>query len=308
MAIWKRKKNWEDEYDEYYVQDRRSEPPRKPGRLKFLPHLLLLGFLGALFVGSVGLISGPTMIEKLLTSLATPLGLVWITLILLVYFCLLLRQAWPAIVGFGCWLVITVAGNQFASTWLIGTLESPYQDMNIFESEPFDTVLVLGGGTRSTIHGQAQLGCSGDRVAVAARLYHAGIVKQLICSGTKTFRSSPQDLHMRDEAAEILAGLRVPQEAILRMEGENTAEEIANLKTWQQESGMTGRLGILTSAWHLNRAMRLARNNDLEAYPIPADFLSMPPAPSPSMVVPSSANMMVTARACREYLAGLVGR
>jgi uncharacterized SAM-binding protein YcdF (DUF218 family) len=308
MAFWKRKQNWEDEYDEYYAQDRRLERTRKPGRLRVLPHLLLLGFVGSLFVGGVGLVSGPTMVEKLLTAMATPVGVVWIILMVLVYFCLLSRQAWPAIAGFICWLILTIGGNQFVAVWLIGTLEAPYRDINIFDLEPLETVLVLGGGTSSTIHGQAQLGFNGDRVAVAARLYHAGLVKQLICSGTQTFRHSPKDLHMRDEAAEILIGLGVPKEVIMRMEGENTSREIANLKTWLEKSGATGRVGIISSAWHLPRVMRLAQEDELEVYPIPANFLSMPPAPSPSMVVPSAVNLMVTAQACREYLARVVGR
>ena len=86
MAFWNRKKNWEDEYDEYYAQDRRAEPKKDLGRLRFIPHALLLTFVGGLFVGMVGLVSGPTMVEKLLISLATPVGLVWLSLIAMVYF------------------------------------------------------------------------------------------------------------------------------------------------------------------------------------------------------------------------------
>lgn len=308
MVFWKRKSNWEDEYDEYYAQDRRADGPRKPGRLRFVPHLLLLTFVAALFVGAVGLVSGPRMVERLLVALASPVGIVWCLLILMVYFCLLTRQAWPALIGFAGWLILTVAGNQFVANWLIGTLESPYQDVNVFELEPFDTVLVLGGGTNTTIQGNPQLSYSGDRVAMAARLHHAGMAKQLICSGTKTFRNSPQDMHMRDEAAELLVGLGVPNDSILRMEGENTSQEIANLKTWIDKSGTQGRIGVITSAWHLDRTMRLARANKIELTPIPADFLTTPITPSPSMVVPSPGNLLVTSRACREYLASLVGR
>jgi uncharacterized SAM-binding protein YcdF (DUF218 family) len=308
MAFWKRKKNWEDEYDEYYAQDRRVERPRKRGRLQFFPHVLLLGFVGALFVGGVGLVSGPAMVERLLVALAMPIGIVWILLILLVYFCLLSRQAWPAIAGFCCWLILTIAGNQFVSMALIGTLEAPYQEVNIFDLDPFDTVVLLGGGTGSTVTGQAQLAENGDRVAVAARLYHAGLVRQLICTGSQKFRSSPKDLHPRDEAEEILIGVGVPKEAILRMEGENTSQEMANLKAWLDKTGNSGRVGIVSSAWHLPRVMRLAEVNELDVVPIPANFLSMPTTPSPNMVVPSAVNLMVTAKACREYLAGIVGR
>ena len=125
MAFWKRKKNWEVQYDEYYAQDRRAVPAKKPGRFRFIPHLFLLAFLGALFIGGAGLVSGPTMVEKLLTALATPDGLVWLGLIVLVYFCILNRQSWPALTGFVCWLILTVGGNQLVANWIANSLEAP---------------------------------------------------------------------------------------------------------------------------------------------------------------------------------------
>jgi uncharacterized SAM-binding protein YcdF (DUF218 family) len=308
MAFWKRKKNWEDQYDEYYAQDRRAEPAKKPGRLRFIPHLFLLAFLGALFVGGAGLVSGPTMVEKLLTALATPVGLVWLGLIVLVYFCMLNRQSWPALIGFGCWLVLTVGGNQLVANWLANSLEAPFQEIEIFDVEPFDTVVVLGGGTNSLRNGRSQLSSSGDRIATAARLFHAGQVKRLVCTGTQTFRSNPKDLHPREEAAGILIGLGVPREFVLQMKGENTSQEMANLKAWIDQHDSDGRVGILTSAWHLPRAMRLAESQGLEVHPIPSNFASGPFRPSPDLVVPSGQNLMVTGQMMKEYLARIVAR
>jgi len=308
MAFWNRKKNWQDEYDEYYAQDRRIEPAKKPGRLRFIPHLLLLGFLGSLFIGGAGLVSGPTMVEKLLTALANPVGLIWLGLIGLVYFCILNRQSWPALSGFACWLILTVGGNQLVADWLANSLESPFQNIDIFHMEPFDTVVVLGGGTSSLQNGRSQLSNSGDRIATAARLYHAGQVKRLVCTGTQTFRSTPKDLHPREEAAEILLGLGVPANFVLQMKGDNTSQEMANLKKWIDQNDAGGRVGILTSAWHLPRAIRLAKSQGLEVQPIPSNFTSRPFAPSPNLVVPSGENLMVTGQIMKEYLARLVDR
>jgi len=189
MAFWHRKKNWEDQYDEYYAQDRRAEPGKEPGRLRFIPHLLLLGFCGALFVGAAGVISGPTMVEKLLTALASPVGILWLGLIAMVYFCLLLRQAWPALIGLFCWLVLTLGGNAWVAGMLARSLEWPYQDINVLELEPLDIVVVLGGGTNEKLNGNPQVGSSGDRVRVAASLFHAGIADRLVCTGSQKFRS-----------------------------------------------------------------------------------------------------------------------
>jgi uncharacterized SAM-binding protein YcdF (DUF218 family) len=308
MPLWKRKKNWEDEYDEYYTRDQRVEPGKQPTQLRFIPHILLLGFIGSLFVGAAGLVSGPTMVEKLLTALASPVGLVWLGLLVMIYFCAMTRLTWPAIAGFICWLMLTIGGNQFVSEGLARLLEAPYQDIDVYQIEPLDTIVVLGGGTNTALNGKSQLDINGDRIAVAARLYHAGQVKKLICTGTQKFRSTPEDLHPREEASEVLLELGVPADAVLQMQGENTSEEMANLKKWIDKTDSAGRVGILTSAWHLPRAIRLAKSHNLEVHPVPANFISGPFSASPHMVVPGAQHLMLTSKLLKEYLARLVGR
>lgn len=310
MAFWNFKKNLKDDYNEYCAKDRRAALRKGQGLgwLKIVSHTLLLGFAGALFVGAAGLISGPAMAEKLLTALASFVGIAWIGLILLVYFCLISKQAWPAVAGFFCWLALTIGGNQFVSYGMAVSLEAPYRKINVYELEPFDIIVVLGGGTSSTVTGKSQLSSNGDRISVAARMYHGGQVKRLVCTGTQTLRAGPNDLHMREESAEILIGLGVPASAILQMQGENTSQEMANLKTWLEENEVSGRVGLLTSAWHLPRAMRLAKSQGLNVHPIPSNFLSIPMTPTPSMIVPEGNKLHETSLLVKEYLARIVGR
>jgi uncharacterized SAM-binding protein YcdF (DUF218 family) len=221
---------------------------------------------------------------------------------------MLSRQTWPALVGLLCWLILTVAGNKFCASWMISTLERPYQSVNVFELEPLDTIVVLGGGTSSRLNGGSQFGSSGDRVGTAARLFHAEQVKTLICTGSHSFRASKQDLSPREGAADILIGLGIPSERVVQMEGKNTYEEMKKLKQWQDENPGHGRLGLLTSAWHLPRVMRLASSLDLDIVPVPSDFRTSHPGPSPNLIVPSSSYLETTRFALKEYLAGLVGR
>lgn len=306
--FWSRKKNWDNEYDEYYAQDRRSERKPRTGKIRVVPHLALLGFVGGLFIGGAGVISGPAMAEKLVTSLAMPLGVAWLALMVLVYFCLLSRQPWPAVAGFFCWTVLTIGGNQMVSNELARSLESPFLDVDVDALGPLDTLVVLGGGTGTTTSGQPQLGFAGDRIAVAAKLYHSGNVKQLICTGTQKFRSTADDRHPREEATELLSGLGVPRDVIFQMQGENTSQEMANLKVWLDEHDSNLKIGIVTSAWHLPRVLRLAEKHGLDATPVPSNFLSQPFSPSPSLIVPSAENLLVTSLIVKEYLARLVGR
>jgi len=243
---------------------------------------------------------------------------------LMIYFCLLLRQAWPALIGFFCWLVLTLSGNAWVAGMAARSLEAPYQDIDVLKLEPMDVVVVLGGGTNTRLNGNPQAAASGDRVTVAARLYYGGITNQLICTGSQKYMSSPQDLHPRDEASEILVSLGVPEKSVLKMKGNNTSEEIQNLKTWLSDKDNSKnqstdpdalsdptkpfRVGIVTSAWHMTRALRLAKTNGLEVVPVPADFFSEPFVPTPNWVVPSGNNLDITAIVIKEYLARIVGR
>ena len=176
------------------------------------------------------------------------------------------------------------------------------------KQDPYDAVFLLGGGTSSRLDGISQLSGSGDRVALAARLFHAGKIQRIICTGTHATRTTEKDLHPGEEAANILEDLQVPPDRIAQMKGENTSQEIRNIRLWLDKNPNPGRVGILSSAWHLPRVMRLAEANGVIADPIPADFLSRPFAPNPSLLIPSAGNLDVTARIVKEILAGWVSR
>ena len=306
MLFWRKKDNWEDEYDEYYTRD--LERGGGKVRFRYLPHLLLLFFVAAVFCAIVGAVAGMTMLEKLLTSLAMPVGILWLMLLVTIYFSLINRTAWPAILCFACWLLLTVAGNSFFSRWYAGTIEQPYLSQDLNNVETYDVVVVLGGGTETRLSGLPQVASvSGDRVVQAARLWHAGKARKVMCTGLQSFRSTEEDMHPYEEATLLLEELGVAPQEILRLDGINTSKEMENLKKWA-DLNPGKRIGLLTSAWHLPRAMRLANGQGLEVESIAAGFFSQPYAPGPGIVVPNEYNLIVTAAVTKEYLASLVGR
>ena len=139
--FWRKKTNWEDEYDEYYTRD----VDRSGGktRFKYLPHILLLILVGAIFCAIVGVVAGMTMLEKTVTSLAMPVGILWLLLLITMYFCLVNRNPWPAIMCFVCWLLLTVGGNRVFTAWYARSIERPYLEQNFDDVEPWDVVVVL---------------------------------------------------------------------------------------------------------------------------------------------------------------------
>ena len=305
--VFGKRKDWQDDYDEDYVG--RADRREKVGRMRHGLHALALSLVGLLFLGGVGLVGGKVMFEKTLTAFASPTGLVWLALTVMIYFSLLLRQSWPAIMGLLCWLVLTIFGNSFVSNQLIHSLEYSFLDKNPLKAEPYDFIFVLGGGTTTNLGDRVQATGAGDRIVMAARMFHAGKAKKIVCTGQQLSRTTEADLHPYEEASRLLEGLNVPSEILSKIPGLNTSEEMQNAaKLLKQKNKPNARVGILTSAWHLPRALRLAEANGLIAEGIPADFLSNHFIPDTGILIPSGLNLSISARAVKEYLARLVRR
>ena len=273
----------------------------------FLFALIVVGGIG---VGAA--MYGQAMAEKSLTALLQPVGLIWIGLALVAYFGALRKRYIAAGTCFCCWLVITVAGNQFVCNSLAQSVESRYYHMNPYEGDDYQYGLVLGGGASVGPNEQSQLNLSGNRLAVAWRMYRDGKIKKIICTGTNSF-DGDEIKNPAETTSEILQGLGVAESDLLMLPGDNTFQEIKNLKRWmieQNDAGIeVGRVALISSAWHLPRAKRLAREQEIDDVDlVPAGFLSAPNMASPHMVVPGAYQILVTSNIMKELLAGMVDR
>ena len=304
----KKNKDWEDEYDEYYTQ--RDPEYNKRAKPQLWMHFGILATLSVVFFVIVGATSGYSMIEKTAKALVTPVGMTWILLALLTYFSLVYRNGWTAVAAFTCWTVLTIGGNAIVTGYLASSLERDYLDTSPYTGEPYDVTIVLGGGTNMTPNGSAQLGSGGDRVMVAARMFHAGQTKMIVATGRQEFRVDETDRHPHEEATEILKALSIPEKNLRMLGGDNTSEEMEQISKWlsSEPDSKNWRVGILTSAWHLPRAMALAEANEIHAEPVPANFLTQPYVPNPNIVIPSGHNLKVTGLMLHERLGRLIGR
>ena len=109
-----------------------------------------------------------------------------------------------------------------------------------------------------------------------------------------------------EEAMILLSQLGGPEHDLNSIEGQNTAQEMLALsKTIEPEA----RVGLITSAGHMKRALRLAHSQGLDPVPLPADFQT-PPVIRPNVfhVVPSAHACVSIRDALKEYLAYIVGR
>jgi uncharacterized SAM-binding protein YcdF (DUF218 family) len=246
-------------------------------------------------------------LSKLIGMLFMPTGLLWLGLVVAMLWAFRRRM-----LGLGCFLAFlflgfSLAGNPQVGASLMGRLESTIPSLPE-KAAPFDAVFVLGGGSQVNERGRPFLGVSGDRIIEAARLWHAGKARCLVASGASDdARAGRRNLGA--ETREIWESLGVPRAAIREIEEPCfiTRDEIqayAHLKTkegWH-------RVGLLSSAWHLPRALALARRAGLEVVPIPSDERGRVPRFQLWHIVPQEEGFQKTQLACWEMLGRLVGR
>jgi uncharacterized SAM-binding protein YcdF (DUF218 family) len=221
-------------------------------------------------------VSGKSAAEKMLTTMVQPL---FIAIVSAFALGLVLLRREDRNVGA---ILICGACSMWAlsaplvSSRLVDSWEASIECSIPSASQPFDYVVVLGGGTSKTPDGRAQFSAAGDRVGYAARLYLSGVAKRLVTTGDNlqlagslagTFKPTDDP---SQQTKQIWVELGIPAEAISELAGQNTSEEMASLKQhpeyWQGK-----RCGILTSALHLPRAMKLAERAGVQAIPIAAD-------------------------------------
>jgi uncharacterized SAM-binding protein YcdF (DUF218 family) len=247
-------------------------------------------------------------LQKTLALLVMPAGFLWLLLLLACVICIRRRQELLATFLLTIALLYACAGNIHLGAALMARLESSVPPVELNLSEPFDAVFVLGGGSGEDPLGRPQLNFSGDRLCLAARLWHSGKARVLVASGMG--RDNPMAIQNGGvESRAIWRDLGVPDSAILVVEEPCwvTRDEISAYHQLQGRYGWK-RMGLVSSASHLPRALALARKAGLEVTPLGADWRGRRHAFQLQSLVPQAEGFMDVQRACWEYLGRWVGR
>jgi uncharacterized SAM-binding protein YcdF (DUF218 family) len=241
-----------------------------------------------------------TMVAKLIGALAMPTGLLWLVLGAVTLVSAAKRRWLWALPAAGLWLVFTLFGNTWIGAAWLGVLEAPYVELDPFEHE-YDAVFVLGGGAATGSTGRAQATGAGDRVLLAAQLYHAGRTPLLVSSGSHVPGANATD-NLAAATAELWRGLGIPPDAIIEVPGPydtrtelQAYEELTDSEGWQQ-------IGVVSSAWHLPRVAMHADAVGLQYSMLPADFRGTPRWEGIVSIPPSGAGFRLVQLAAWETL------
>jgi uncharacterized SAM-binding protein YcdF (DUF218 family) len=291
------------------------------------------GVLGGAVAG-IGLVMLPVVqylemgrspAERLATEMAQPLGLLWCGLFMALGITLGMRlfagrrdgvagMWW----GIGIvWLVITLIGNPYVARAALQATEYPPTDQS--PSEYFDGVVLLGGGIGPDPLDRPKLGGDGDRIRPVLQLWQAGLTNRIVVTGTSAIAGRPDPTQL---TTDLLVSLGIPESTIVHVEGVNTAAEMENLRSVidthdardsanSSEPGQSRktRWAVVTSAFHMPRAMRLAQKQGMDLIPIPtAHRLGHEPIGLAATIIPSVGALDDLSRCWKEWLAALVGR
>jgi uncharacterized SAM-binding protein YcdF (DUF218 family) len=234
--------------------------------------------------------------QRLVAKLVMPIGLLWMGLGMLAAWCWMTRRRIAASGATLLFLGYSLAGSDPLGAAAIASLERCVPMGDALTEEPFDAVCVLGGGSLRRADGVPELGQEGDRLMLAASLYLMHRTPFLVASGT-----------FAQDTAWMWGRLGIPAQAITAIPApQNTGEEIAAYVRLIQERGWK-RVGLVSSAWHLPRALRLCARQGVHLEPLPCDWLGAPPQWSAQELVPQLEGFYKTHRAAWEYLGMRVG-
>lgn len=291
----------------------------------------LLGALAAIaFLFSLPVVQwmqfGRSAGERLATDLVLPMGLLWSCLTLIVGVGLG-RRIWspgssgdhspqrtsrlPVGLIVCLWLMMTVLGNKHLSRYAFSITESQFTELD--PEIKFDSVVVLGGGVGSGPDRTAQLTGDGDRIRPALQLWNQGRVDKIIVTGSAAIPGKPGPAEL---TYELFRSFGVPREALITIEGVNTSAEMENLKALYEREFPSSSLlnaefkhAIVTSAFHMPRALRLAKSRGLNMLPITTIHRNNDdPIGIAASVVPSAEAMGDLGRCQKEWLAKLLKR
>lgn len=238
--------------------------------------------------------------KKIITPFLLPPGL-FILLLMLIGLAGLVRRHWRVgvsnlLIGL-CLYALSIAP---VASLLCRGLEADFS----FPARPSgDVIVLLGGGT---IQGVPDLSGTGvptplmmGRIVTAVRLYRQTRLPIIITGG----RWSDDDLSEAQVAKCVLMDLGVPQEAIIKEAmARDTAENARFTAAICRRKGFSRPI-VLTTAYHLKRALIAFSAAGMPATPFPANFFATGNRPIQWRdLLPRASSLCLSTNALHEYL------
>lgn len=242
----------------------------------------------------------PLFWHKFLPLFVSPLGL----LLLFLLAGWRRPRKWPIVAAL---TVVWAFGAPFVTDAFLWTLESRYPPVDNALCPQADAVVVLGGILRNPSSPIAPFEWSdcANRFEKGVDLFMAGKAHYLVFTGAK-FTASPAVPSEGELLRQVALRRGVPDASILvTARVINTATEAQAVRQLAHDRGWR-RILLVSSAYHLPRAMMQFSRSGVEVLPVPADFhvvgVQRLLEPSLGRFVPQGAGLFWSDMVAHEYL------
>lgn len=170
-------------------------------------------------------------------------------------------------------VLLWLSSTPSVSNFMLGALERQYPPLAPSHSPTVDVAIVLGGVSGAPLAPRtgSQIGKGSDRVLLASRFYKVGKVKKIwFVGGDLPWMAS--DITEGQFVKDLLTEWGVPSEAVeIGSQSRNTYENVLEIQQMKKNSPFTSAV-LITSAWHMPRAMAIFRKALLPVVAVPADI------------------------------------
>ena len=258
----------------------------------------------------------PLLLDKILTLFALPLGMaLCLGILALTAMALRRRRMAAGLLAFAlAWLWIW--STPLAARAIAGALMNQHPPQRVEDLPEADAIVVLGGGIEpvsgDTIY--PDMNSAADRLWHAARLHKAGKAPLIIASAGIVWQEDAWGRRNKQTGAEamriLLAALGVPESDILQEGNSRSTHENAQFTGELAASLEIESVLLVTSAWHMPRALAAFERTPLQAIPAPCDHAQWRGRPMPAilMALPGSDALSLSGAALREHLGLLIYR
>jgi uncharacterized SAM-binding protein YcdF (DUF218 family) len=140
----------------------------------------------------------------------------------------------------------------------------------------YASIVVLGAGVVTAAppqRAEPALTDTSDRLWYAARLYHRGVAPRIVVTGGSYAAERGGPAQTEAEAMrQVLLDLEVPVDRIVLEKALNTVDNVRELRALIGNE----RVALVTSGFHMPRALRLARHAGLNVEAFPTDWRLSP--------------------------------
>lgn len=212
----------------------------------------------------------PFLLAKLASLLIYPLNFSLLLALLALSLYLLRRRRAATVFNCVAFAWLWAFSTATVANYLTDYLEEPFPPKAMSVVPVSEAIVLLGGATRGDTHrGQTpDLNQRADRLLHAVALYKGAKAPLVVVSGGSPVGGRSEAAQMRD----LLMLMGVPHGAMqLERQSRNTRENAVYSGALLRERGVS-RILLVTSAFHMRRAVPLFEKEGFEVFPAPTDY------------------------------------